>query len=78
MDERLREPQADPEIRRLELQLRLTETQMRLAELGAARYNGSSAHIFDLGKAIRLIPTFNEGCVDTFFNSFERLAIRLS
>ena len=58
--------------------MRFAETQVHLAELGAARNNGSSALIFDLGKAIRLIPTFNEGCVDTFFNSFERLAIRLS
>ena len=78
VDERLGEPQADPETRRLELQLRQAETQVRLAELGAARNNGSSASIFDLGKATRLIPTFHEGYVDTFFNSFERLVIRLS
>ena len=66
----------------MELQVRLEEaknrtleTQLRLAELEAGRSNGTTSNSsFDLGKASRLVPNFNEGSVDTFFSSFERLA----
>ena len=77
------EPEDDPEVRRIELQVKLEEaknrtleTQLRIAELEASKGNGTSSS-FDLGKASRLVPDFNEGNVDTFFSSFERLATRL-
>ena len=76
-----REPEANPEFRQVELQIKLEETrnrsietQLRLAELGVSRDN----NIFYHEKTVRLIPAFNEAGVDAYFSSFERLATRLS
>ena len=73
----------------LELQFRLEETrnrtiekQIKLTALETGRNNGyngfSNSNRFDLGRAFKLIPPFQENNVDEFLASFERLANRLS
>lgn len=76
----------DMELERLRLQFRLEEArgsslenQVRLTELqGGRRASNVCASQFDLGKAIKVVPSFNEIHLDEFFDSIERLAARLS
>ena len=70
-------PEADPELRRLELQLKIEETKLRVAELGA-NGGGNCSSGFNLGKASKLVPPFDESAADSFFLNFERTANRLS
>ena len=78
--------EGDVELRKLQLQLSLEEArsrslvqQVRLAELQGGRSGGSNVSVhFDLGRAVKLVPVFNEAHLDDFFSSFERLATRLA
>ena len=55
------------------------EREMRALELNAGRIANeeSIATKFDLGKNVRLVPSFNESEVDKYFQHFERVAQNL-
>ena len=59
----------EKEMKRLELESRRGESQHSVAS--------HTQSGFDLTKSIRLVPKFNEHDVESYFVSFEKIAMRL-
>lgn len=55
-----------------EAQIRMKELDVKLAETQKQKIENATQ--FDIAKNIRLVPTFNEGCVNKYFTHFEKIA----